>query len=400
MCLLQHPNKNIYLIFVALIFYEEELLALENIRVLLPSPGDEVKIVIEKGRVYSFNEKRIECKNVEDSDEITKVIKNNVAEPEEGLMLIDIVESKKAFNISLKDGIVLSGYKEKVTDLSSRRFNSLLFRNEASTIEINGRFLRGDLELVRGAGGVKIINDLNVEDYLRYTISKEMNPNWPIEALKAQAVLARTFVLKKKYSSKNCLYDISNTTLDQVYNSFSEDSLEVIQAVSSTKGEVLKYNGEIIDALYHSCCGGMTTSSWEVFGFDKPYLVAVNCRCGGECPFGKGWRLIISVERLKKLFGLKKIEKISEERGKIRIIGDRNISLSKNSFRERIGFTELKSSDFVIKFSNSKVEVIGKGFGHGVGLCQFGAKKMAEEGKNYKEILLHYFKGVTLEKIY
>lgn len=395
MALIQHSFENIYkilLIVFVIILEISTVFASESVRILIPIEGDNLKITMDKGKIYSEEGENLLCGESEEPDEISVVVTKKGEKIEKKQTLIEEVISRKTFNILLKERIVLPG-----TNLKN---NSLIFRNESPTIEINGRFIKGDIEIRNVSGTYKIINEVDVEDYLRHTISKEMSPNWHIEALKAQAVLARTYVLKKKYSSKNCFYDIGNTTIDQVYGTFSEDSLEVIQAVSGTSGEVLKYNGEIADALYHSCCGGKTLSSKGVFGFEKPYLVPVICSCGGECPYGKGWRYQVKIEKLKKILGLKKIEKIYEEDEKIKIKGDKLTILSKNQFREKIGFNVLKSSNFTILYKDGEVTILGKGFGHGVGLCQYGAKKMAEEGRNYKEILLHYFKGATIEKIY
>ncbi|MCX7959457.1 MAG: SpoIID/LytB domain-containing protein, partial [Deltaproteobacteria bacterium] len=353
-------------------------------------------ITLEKGKIFSVQGDNFECRDTEDSDEISGLIGKGTDKYQEKRILIESVESKKTFNITLKNNII----RMRTPTDSVEQFKTLIFQNDSSVIGINGNFIKGDIEIRLVSGTFKIINIVDVEEYLRHSISKEMNPGWPLEALKAQAVLARTYVLKKKYYSRNCLYDIGSTTIDQVYGTFSEDSLDIIQAVSGTSGEVLKYRGEIIDALYHSCCGGKTAGSGGIFGAEKPYLTEVDCSCRGECPFGKGWRYVVSSERIRKIFGLKKLEKISEDGGKIKISGDKNVVLSKNSFREKIGFGELKSSNFTFKFTDGEMKITGRGFGHGVGLCQYGAKRMAEEGKNYIEILKHYFKDVTIEKIY
>ncbi|MGB9599433.1 MAG: SpoIID/LytB domain-containing protein [Myxococcota bacterium] len=408
MSLLHHTLKNFYKIFCPFIFlfiFQSTPLASETIRVLLPVTSNKIKITFEKGEIFSDETESVDCRELQESDEISEII--NKEKREHKLRPVIAVESRQSFDIKLNDGIMLTenrnvsgtSRRENIID-PNKKYRSLIFHNQSPTLEINGNFIKGDLEIRFVSGTFKIINVIDIEDYLKYTISKEMNPTWPIEALKAQAVLARTFVLKKKYLMKNCLYDIGFSALDQVYGSFKEDYLEVIQAVSSTSGEVLKYNGEIIDALYHSCCGGNTSSAKEIFGFDKPYLTSRPCPCRGECPYGKGWSYKMKISELQKIFGLNKIDNIVEENNQIKIIGNRKILLSKNAFRERIGFNQLKSSKYSLTFSKSELKISGSGFGHTVGLCQYGAKSMAEENKDYKEILLHYFNGVTIEKIY
>jgi stage II sporulation protein D len=394
--LLHYAFKNIYKIFLpfaifCLLNYEAD--ASEDIRVLLPLPSSRLNITIEKGGLYYSDEKGVECRLDSESDEIAELIKGNKEEEKRGPILIEEVRSRKSYELIIKDSITIKGIKGE--------YKNLILKNAGTTIEINGRFLRGDVEIRYISGTFRLINQLDVEDYLKYTISKEMNPKWEIEALKAQAVLARTYVLKKKYKSRGCLYDIQSSTIDQVYGSFESDYIEVIQAVSDTAGEVIKYRGEIIDALYHSCCGGKTSNSKEVFGFERPYLVSVECECRGECPYGKGWSHKIRLPKLSSILGLQGIESVYEENERVIIKSGKKISVfSKNSFREKIGFQVLKSSNFHIRMSKDEVLIEGIGFGHGVGLCQYGAKKMAEEGKNYREILYHYFKGTTIEKIY
>ncbi len=395
MVLLYQIRRNIYKIF-AYIFLSLTFIsgayASETIRVLLPFSGSSINVILDRGKLYYGENIRVECEVQQDSDEISNIVNNIDRSPNEKLSLISSIDSKKSIMISFKKGIIINN--------SDRKYDMLLFKNESPSMEINGSFIKGDIEVRNISGTIKLINIIDVEDYLKYTVSKEMSPEWPIEALKAQTVLARTYVLKKKYNSRNCLYDIGNTTMDQVYGTYKEDSLEVIQAVSSTAGEVIKYNGEIIDALYHSCCGGRTSSSKEIFGFEKPYLVSVGCRCQGECPYGKGWSYRIEIVKLKKIFGLKKLRSISVNKDNVQINGDRQIILNRNAFRAKIGFSILKSSNYTIKTSGDEVIIRGSGFGHNVGLCQYGAKKMAEEGSNYRDILYHYFKGITIEKIY
>jgi len=176
--------------------------------------------------------------------------------------------------------------------------------------------------------------------------------------------------------------------------------MEVLQAVSGTTGEVIKYNGKIVDALYHSCCGGRTSSSKEVFGSDTPYLQGVECDCKGDCPYGKGWNYRMKTKSLEKILGLSNIKKIQSESGRVIITADKNLVISKNSLREKVGYNLLKSSQYNVRLNSGEVVFEGRGFGHTVGLCQYGAKRMAEEGKDYIEIIKHYFKGVTIEKIY
>jgi len=391
----------IFIFTIAFASFLQNLHAVESIRVLMPFKEKSMKVVIKKGRILTSLNYREECSEISDTDDISEILsrreKPTNLGKSEGLNEVEKIENERVIILSFeKDGIVLTGTEKKQQAI----FKSLLIENTGGTISINGRLLRGNFEIRFIDGKYRFINEIDIEEYLRYTISKEMSPNWPIEALKAQTVLARTYVLKRKYQSRNCLYDIGSDTIDQVYGAFSEDSIEVLQAVSGTRGEVIKYNGEIIDALYHSCCGGKTASSKEIFGFEKPYLMSVDCECKGNCPFGKGWNYRVNLKSLEKVLGVSKIKNIQTDGGRVIIVADKKLFLSKNSLREKIGYNVLKSSQYAIKLSSNEVVFEGSGFGHTVGLCQFGAKRMAEEGKDYIEILKHYFNGVTIEKIY
>ncbi len=391
-------SENIYKIIgfsLLFVLINIDLYASENLRVLLPLDNKQLEIILMRGKIYEISDNRSDCPQdiFNDNDEISSLINNNTGKTNQTEMnLIEQIGEERKIKIILDDRIRISGH--------NNRYKSILIKNESGSMSFNKNFIRGDLEIRIVSGTLKLINIINLEEYLRYTISKEMNSLWPIEALKAQAVLARTYALKKKYKSKTCLYDIGVTTLDQVYGTYNEDSIEVLTAVSSTEGEVLKYNGEIIEAFYHSCCGGHTSDSKDIFGTDLPYLKANECVCNGNCSYGRGWSIKVKLEDISKLLGIKNIEAVKVKNNKVVINGEKNLSLTKNAFREKIGFTKLKSSNYSIRMEGKDIIVQGKGFGHTVGLCQYGAKKMAEEGVNYRDILLHYFRGVSIEKIY
>lgn len=390
-------SKNIYKILTPLLIcslYFKGAYASERLRVMFSSNRKQVDIQVYRAKVFEIKDIRANCLDAasEDMDEILSVIDRPASDQGDGMSLIESIESEKKITITFEKGIKISGLKGV--------YDSILIKNELGGMKLNDGYIRGDLEIRAGSGTLMLINIIDIEEYLRYTISREMNSSWPVEALKAQTVLARTYALKKKYRSNSCLYDIGVTTMEQVYGTFKEDSIEVIAAVSGTIGEVLKYKGEIVEAFYHSCCGGHTSDSKEIFGREIPYLKGVECACKGECPYGRGWSYKVRLQDIEKTFGIKNIQDITSGDDKIVITGNKRVVLSKNSFRGKIGFKELKSSYYVLRRSGNYLVIEGKGFGHTTGLCQYGAKRMAEEGKNYREILMHYFPGVSIEKIY
>ena len=281
-------------------------------------------------------------------------------------------------------------------------------------VQVNGMPYRGFITLLKKQG-MTVVNNVPVEDYLYGVVPKEMPPSWSAEALRAQSVAARTFALKNRKRHMAEGFDLCNTAHCQVYEGMSAEMRTTTEAVNSTRGEVLFYKGAVIDALFHTDSGGMTEFSEHVWGSPVPYLRAVKELRTQTQPWSRTVSMASFVQKIeaggKSLGTLKEIRlsplTIGKGRadrtpsGRVRMaefVGTKGrISLSGNDLRSMFS---LPSTLFDIRAGRTEVVFSGYGSGHGLGLSQWGAKALADSGKGYKDILLYYYSGVTLEKLY
>ncbi|MEL6190260.1 MAG: SpoIID/LytB domain-containing protein, partial [Myxococcota bacterium] len=252
------------------------------------------------------------------------------------------------------------------------------------------------------------LNRLPLELYLLGTVGSEMPPTWPLEALKAQAVAARTYALQRLMIARaaNRPYDLGATVLSQVYHGAKTLHPAVKKAVQATRGEVLGHGRTLIEALFHSTCGGGTVSAEEYFGNRKDYLQSRRCDWCKHSSFYHWQRrkpLQEVQERLQKaklIAGPLQQVWRGRQHKEIRVrVHGRTIKLDSKAFRRAVKMDTI-SGRFTVRTHQGFVEIDGHGFGHGVGMCQWGAKGMAEAGRNYREILGHYYKGAEVRRLY
>ena len=258
-----------------------------------------------------------------------------------------------------------------------------------------------------------VIEKIPLENYVMGVLSGEMPTTFPMEALKAQAVAARTYVLRKIEYAKNQEYDVVDTVANQVYYSNGElkerwkteynEKINLIQkAVLETKGEYLTYQGQIVNAFFFSTSTGYTENCEEVFQENLPYLRSVK----------SDWEKDIS-----PVFEDSKTFTIQEFYEKLNLDSNSNFSIqvTKTTSTGRVKEIQingklflasdvtkalgLRSSFFEITKNDNQIIIHTKGFGHGVGMSQYGAYGMAKNGSNYQEILKYYYQGVDIKKI-
>ena len=255
-------------------------------------------------------------------------------------------------------------------------------------------------------GGV--ISNIDLEEYVIGVVAAEMPAAFHSEALKAQAVVARTYAMKK--ASKGIT--LVNSTSHQVYNSVAQMKAKwgsaystyynkIKNAVNDTKGKVLKYNGEYIEALYFSMSNGKTELPTYVWSTNYPYLQVVSSSWDENISASK-YTVTMSYKELSNKLGVT-VNENSEIKVLSRTAGDRvnEISIAGKTFsgvkvRSLLG---LRSADFEITKTSSGVKITTKGFGHGVGMSQYGANGAAKAGYTYKQILNHYYSGASLVSI-
>ena len=269
---------------------------------------------------------------------------------------------------------------------------------------------RGILEIRRTPSGrLTVINELDLEEYLYGVLKMEVDPRWPAEALKAQAVAARTLAIYNlgRYQSEG--YDVRATTDTQVYGGVSAEDPLTTAAVELTRGEILTYQGRPILAVYHSDSGGVTESSEYVWGGRYPYLKGVRDPFTAAAPWSIKMDLAVFEARLRRagrsVAGVLSITAgdltPSGRVGSVRIVAaSGTTTLRATELRSLLGANVMKSTLFSVRLlpdGQAAVEFVGRGSGHGVGMSQWGARGLALQGRSYIEILRYYYSGVTTE---
>lgn len=303
--------------------------------------------------------------------------------------------------VSGPGGLVINGKK---TDL--RR---LIVSSADGTIRVNDLAVGGILQIRLQRDGLRVVNELDLEEYLKGVVPVEISPDWNPEALKVQAIIARTYALHQKRANPGKEYDLLATTDDQLYAGRAKERPAANQAVAATRGWILTYDGEPILAAYHSTSAGPTEDAAEVWGMDLPYLKGVSCPFDLNSPYYR-WTRAIPMDRvqedfLKAGYSVGTIASVTPfhwtRAGRIdqlRILhSNGDLILKAGEFRRILGYSELRSARFVIEKIGREIRIQGMGSGHAVGLCQWGAKEMAEMGYDYEKILKYYYPGVGLQ---
>ena len=255
------------------------------------------------------------------------------------------------------------------------------------------------------------IETIELEEYLIGVLAGEMPVSYEIEALKSQAVAARTYTLRKKEINKDNNYDVVDTTNDQVYldeeylkqtwgESYDNYIKKIKQAVKETSGEYLTYDGKIIKAFFFSTSSGTTENCIDVFGENLPYLQSVSSTWDENSPSYIDTKSFTKQELYEKLeLPYKEEINIEIERNStnsIKTITINNKKILGTEFRKKLN---LKSTNLEIKEEDNNIIITSKGFGHGVGMSQYGAEQMALQGYKYDEILKYYYQGTEFKKI-
>ncbi|HPG57534.1 MAG TPA: SpoIID/LytB domain-containing protein [Candidatus Wallbacteria bacterium] len=320
----------------------------------------------------------------------------------------------------------------------------MIYPKKNSYLKINSKPYRGKFLIKVDSASVTAINHVALEDYLKAVVPSEMEQNADLEALKAQAVVARTYALATKGKHKSAGFDLCNTTCCQVYKGVSEENPRTTKAVDSTRAQVIYHSGKLINAYYSASCGGYTESVEEAW----PGAPAVRYARVIECPHCKkdakmSWTYKIpQAEFVKKMrkagFAINGVDSArlydKTRSGRFNTVEMKGsfgtLYYSSEIFRKVFGNNNIRSSFFNIvidkpksvtknfKFNgiddiikaradyntdllNGYVTFKGSGYGHGVGMCQHGAKKIAASGGSFRQIINYYFtKEVNIKKIY
>ena len=281
---------------------------------------------------------------------------------------------------------------------------------------------RGNLEIRPENGKLAAVNSLNIEDYLRGVVPSEMPASWPFEALKAQAVAARNYALQQAEVTRGKTFNVFSDQHSQVYGGYDAETAATDRAVEETRGMVMLSRGSLIDAFFHSCSGGHTENSEDVWRVPLPYI-----RSKAD-PYDKNdryynWKVTCTAEKLREQLnqsGLKfktvtDIQELARTASGARVekIAVSGTGQDGKPLREEVANADnvrivlgLKSAPSAIEKTLDKdkklsaVTLKGSGWGHGLGMSQWGASGMAKEGYNYQDILKYYYTGISLTPDY
>lgn len=287
---------------------------------------------------------------------------------------------------------------------------------DSGFIYAGGHWYRGEVTLIRESSGMTVVNRLNMEDYLASVIGKEMYNTWPQEALKAQAVASRSYAVFQKQRPRYRRFDVLSSTASQVYAGLEGEANSTQEAVKATVGQILTYQGKVVEAVFHSSSGGHTENSENVWQRAVPYLRGVTDF--DQVAPSYQWTLNLTAAQLRqRIPGVGDIISMKPSKvsptGRVLILnvqGTKGSRLVKGTeVRSALGlkstlFTAIPEFGLVAgKPSSSKPVsflLSGRGHGHGLGLSQWGAYGLALQNKTYQEILMHYFQGTSISTIY
>jgi stage II sporulation protein D len=297
--------------------------------------------------------------------------------------------------------LMLSGPYERLPSDQAESVNRL-----NGKVFINGQSYKGRLNIIKDEHGLYVIKTLPFEKYIEGVVASEINDEWELEALKAQAVIARTYAMFYKELNAGRNYHLRSSILYQLYKGENTDPL-ITYAVKITYGEILTYENFPIKAFYHATCEGKTEIPEEVWEESYPYLMSVDCN-NNNAPY-EFWRRKFKLKEIAKSLGLSKLMDLNissyTATGRARTVkltledidGTKSAKeIRATDLRRLLGYEELPSTHFSLTTNGKELVFSGKGYGHGVGLSQWGALEMAKQGKSYIEILAHYYPGTTL----
>ena len=269
----------------------------------------------------------------------------------------------------------------------------------------------GLVHVVRKGKGFLVINQVDLEEYVKGVVPGEVNSSWHPEMLKAQAVAARTYALYQQMLSASRDYDVVATVQDQVYKGKDGVDTAVLRAVDETRGLVLTYQQAPIYAAFSSTAAGLTEDAVNVWSKDYPYLKGVECPFDLDSPFYQ-WKASFRMDKLEQnlrqqgyaVGAITSIESLAFSRGgrvaKLRILhSEGELILRGEDLRKAVGYSIVPSTQFTIDSVGREVVLSGYGAGHAVGMCQWGAKELAELGYPFSTILSYYYPGTELQEM-
>lgn len=302
-----------------------------------------------------------------------------------------------------KGKIIYAGKNYNRVEVKKKDVFSLL------SLSTNGsKYLRyrGEFLLKYRDNTILPINRVHAEEYIYSVVPSEIGYKFEDEAIKAQAIAARTYLYHSLLSKKYDYCDLLDTVNSQVYYGYDRENSRITELVNETSNLVMFYGGKAINALFHSTSGGKTANNEDVWpsGTPLPYIRSVEDKDNGNDSPRQNWNYTVSKSELSKKFGFKvsKITVTSRVDGRVKyvkITGAKTITITGNQLRSKVGYTKIFSTMLTIKDKGNSFYFEGHGSGHGLGMPQWSANGMAKKGKTYKEILEYYYTGISIERI-
>jgi len=311
---------------------------------------------------------------------------------------------------SVKNGsIFINNYNTKSSHI-------IILADMPQSIRLRDKFdedivYRGRMDVIAdNNSSLTVVNTLPLDEYIMGVVPRETFPAWPLAALRAQAVAARTFAVSHIPNGKDKIYDIVSPT-HQLYGGATAETPSTTKAVLDTQGEILTYKGKVLCAFFYTCCGGKTEEAKNIFSTIKEYPHAV------DSPYCKGtkhysWSYSVALpncsQKLRKAWkylprqvkSVKIIERFKSGRAaKIKFSSKtKSVIIIGEECRRILGYNNIRSTLFKVRIKNGRLQFVGRGWGHGVGLCQWCSEVMAEKGFDYEQILSHFYPGTEIER--
>jgi stage II sporulation protein D len=332
--------------------------------------------------------------------------------PTSGVVLAG--ETIRAWNVDGKlvaeaaGRVTLAAVGERIRWNGSRLLGDALEAAGAPDLRVGNRKVAGRVRVLARKGELLAVAVEPLEAYVAAVVSREASPQFHPEALAAMAVAARTYAVGVAAKPRDPAYDVVATVEDQVFDGMDGVAAVFREAADRTRGVVVRYRGELARTVYHSTCGGRTEDAGSAWGKGVPYLRAQPCDDCADSPVYRWQYRMSGAEgaRVAKVLGVPPGKDLridvtgrtpSGRASRVRISsGGVSRELQAAKFRNAAGYAKVRSLKMEIVPVAGEWRFTGEGWGHGVGLCQFGANGMARRGAGFREILARYYPGTDL----
>ncbi len=322
-----------------------------------------------------------------------------------GQILAEEMKLAKNTSVHGKKGRIWLGQKSFEQDIIR------ISPEDGKTIRVGKNRYCGELYIKKGIKGLTVINKVEVEDYLKGVLPEEVYVFWPFSLLKAQAIASRSFAVFETLRNKDKEYDLTGDTFSQVYGRRSSENRKTNRAVDKTAGLILEADGAVLPAFFHSCCGGNTRNAENIWGINLDSLKGVKCPWCRWTPYFS-WKTKIHtkdiLERFKNAgYSFDRIDDIrvgkKDKNGFLLFVSvkcrGKWYDVRVKDFRSVVGRSFLKSAKFKVKKYPRFYMFYGHGWGHGVGMCLWGAFGLSLRRWSDEKILKYYYPGSEIRPL-